>query len=158
MQQLKQGLEQHGLSDWFAILSHWLPQFDGWLAAITANDDPDAVTDDFPCNEIIDLLQSYSKVALVDDIHFAGEISRLGFLSRRARLTRSGKRWSSFEESYLEFAALEPDDIPHVFEFEYAAAGESVTKYWLLGKLYEQQYERLKTNRSPSTKKTITHS
>lgn len=144
MQQMMHLLGQRGLSDWWAILSQWLPNFDGWLAAMEASDDPEAACDDSPAGEIIDLLQRAENAGLVDDLEFAAGISKLDFLRRRARLTKSGKRWSSFEEPFERFAAIEPDEPPHVFEYE--PNSEAVTKYWLLGKLFELQHVRLQSN------------
>lgn len=144
MRQLKHLLQQLGMTDWWTILSQWLPNFDGWLATMDANEDPDARLDDTPAQEIVDYLQRHSRHVLLDDIRLATEISGLNFMWRRARLTKSGKRWSSFEESYREFASTEPDEIPHVFEHEPNSV--AVTKYWLLGKLYELQSERLRSN------------
>ena len=141
MRQLKHLLDRFGLSDWWTILTTWLPNYDGWLAVMEANDDIGFLVDDSPAMEIAELLQRFPSLTLIEDIHFATEISQLGFLCRRAKLVRSGKRWNSFEQSFATFCAIEPDDIPHVFE--YTPDSGSVTKYWLLGRLYELRAERV---------------
>ena len=145
MQHLKHHLERLAMSDWWIILSQWLPNNDGWLSIMEALSESDCTIDDDPAEEISELLQQYPLHSLIDDIQFATEISRLQFLCRRARLTKSGKRWSSFQEPFTTFAALEPEEVPHVFE--HAPNCESVTKYWLLGKLYELQSERIQGSR-----------
>lgn len=143
MQQLQTLLQQHDLSDWWPILSQWLPNFDGWRATIEADEDPGAWCEDGPATEVIERLRQYSQSSKqlvsmntrVDDLHFARDISHFDFMRRRARLTLSGRRWNSFEESYGEFSATEPGEVPHVFEHD--PHGASVTMYWLLGRLFE---------------------
>jgi hypothetical protein len=169
MLQLKQLLDQCKLADWWTILTAWLPHYDGWLsimeasddAALVADDSPaeeiisdDAalVADDSPAEEIIALLQKYPVRLFMDDVCFATGISELEFLYRRARLVRSGRRWSSLEESFLAYAITERGEIPHVYE--YGLHPESVTKYWLLGKLHELRTVPPQESRSRTTRKS----
>jgi hypothetical protein len=152
MLQLKQLLDQCGFADWWMILTTWLPHYDGWLAIMEASDDAALVVDDSPAEEIIALLQKYPARLFMDDVCFATGISELEFLCRRARLVRSGRRWSSLEESFLAYAATEPGEIPHVYE--YGLHPESVTKYWLLGKLHELRAARPQGSRSRTIRKS----
>ena len=155
MQQLTQLLDQFDLADWREVLVQWLPNFDGWLAVMEAFDDDDNLIDDAPEQQIIELLQQYPAHMVVNDIDFSTGISQLPFLDRRARLTRCGKRWSALEESFAKFVAVEPDEVPHVYETPH---GESITKYWLLGKLYEVRSMRLAENHvRPSVKQVSLH-
>ena len=152
MLQLKQLLDQCKLADWWTILMTWLPHYDGWLSIMEASDDAALVADDSPAEEIIALLQKYPVRLCMDDVRFATGISELEFLCRRARLVRSGRRWSSLEESFLAYAITERGEIPHVYE--YGLHPESVTKYWLLGKLHELRTVPPQESRSRTTRKS----
>jgi hypothetical protein len=153
MLQLKQLLDQCKLADWWTILMTWLPHYDGWLSIMEASDDAALVSDDSPAEEIIALLQKYPVRLCIDDVRFATGISELEFLCRRARLVRSGRRWNSLEESFLAYAITERGEIPHVYE--YGLHPESVTKYWLLGKLHEFRTVPPQESRSRTTRKSV---